>query len=76
MSYTLDVELIQVENIRELTNLELSTWIVKDSPIAGGVFVLLILQLYLPFALFAGLMLKLCPTLLPYFMIVHVLWFI
>ena len=29
--------------------------------------------MYLPFALFAGLMLKLRPTLLPYYMIVHAL---
>ena len=36
-------------------------------------FMLWRLLMYLPFALFAGLMLKLRPTLLPYYMIVHAL---
>jgi hypothetical protein len=31
------------------------------------------LGMYLPFALFAGLMIKFRPTLLPYYMIVHAL---
>jgi hypothetical protein len=41
--------------------------------ILDGRFMLWRLLMYMPFALFAGLMLKLRPTLLPYFMIVHVL---
>ena len=38
-----------------------------------GGFILWRLLMYLPFALFAGLMIKLRPTLLPYYMIVHAL---
>jgi hypothetical protein len=38
-----------------------------------GRFLLWRLGMYLPFALFAGLVLKLRPTLLPYFMIIHAL---
>ena len=41
--------------------------------ILDGRFMLWRLGMYLPFALFAGLTLKLRPTLLPYFMIVHAL---
>jgi len=41
--------------------------------ILDGRFMLWRLGMYLPFALFAGLLLKLRPTLLPYFMIVHAL---
>ena len=41
--------------------------------IFDGRFMLWRLLMYLPFALFAGLMLKLRPTLLPYYMIVHAL---
>ena len=41
--------------------------------IFDGGFVLWRLLMYLPFALFAGLLLKLRPTLLPYTMIVHAL---
>jgi hypothetical protein len=41
--------------------------------ILDGRFMLWRLGMYLPFALFAGLMLKLRPTLLPYFMIIHAL---
>jgi len=36
-------------------------------------FILYRLVLYLPFALFAGLLLKLRPSLLPYFMVIHAL---
>lgn len=39
--------------------------------IFDGGFMLWRLGMYMPFALFAGLLLKLRPTLLPYFMIVH-----
>ena len=38
-----------------------------------GRFMLWRLGMYLPFALFVGLALKLRPTLLPYFMILHAL---
>jgi hypothetical protein len=41
--------------------------------ILDGRFMLWRFLMYLPFALFAGLMLKLRPTLLPYYMIVHAL---
>lgn len=41
--------------------------------IADGRFLLWRLGMYLPFALFAGLLLKLRPSLMPYFMIVHAL---
>jgi hypothetical protein len=41
--------------------------------ILDGRFMLWRLGMYLPFTLFAGLMLKLRPSLLPYFMIVHAL---
>jgi len=41
--------------------------------ILDGRFMLWRLGMYLPFALFAGLVLKLRPTLLPYFMILHAL---
>ena len=41
--------------------------------ILDGGFILWRLLMYLPFALFAGLMIKLRPTLLPYYMIVHAL---
>ena len=41
--------------------------------ILDGRFMLWRLGMYLPFALFAGLMIKLRPTLLPYYMIVHAL---
>jgi len=41
--------------------------------ILDGRFMLWRLGMYLPFALFAGLVLKLRPTLLPYFMIIHAL---
>lgn len=41
--------------------------------ILDGSFILWWLGMYLPFALFAGLMIKLRPTLLPYYMIVHAL---
>ena len=41
--------------------------------ILDGGFILWRLGMYLPFALFAGLMIKLRPTLLPYYMIVHAL---
>jgi hypothetical protein len=41
--------------------------------IPDGRFMLWRLLMYLPFALFAGFFLKLRPTLLPYFMIVHAL---
>lgn len=41
--------------------------------ILDGQFMLWRLGMYLPFALFAGLMIKLRPTLLPYYMIVHAL---
>jgi hypothetical protein len=41
--------------------------------IFDGGFMLWRLLMYLPFALFAGLMIKLRPTLLPYYMIVHAL---
>jgi len=41
--------------------------------ILDGRFILWRLGMYLPFALFAGLMIKLRPTLLPYYMIVHAL---
>lgn len=41
--------------------------------ILDGRFMLWRLLMYMPFALFAGLMLKLRPTLLPYFMTVHTL---
>lgn len=41
--------------------------------ILDGRFMLWRLGMYMPFALFAGLMLKLRPSLLPYFMIVHAL---
>ena len=41
--------------------------------ILDGGFMLWRLLMYLPFALFAGLMIKLRPTLLPYYMIVHAL---
>jgi hypothetical protein len=41
--------------------------------ILDGRFMLWRLLMYLPFALFAGLMLKLRPSLLPYYMIVHTL---
>ena len=41
--------------------------------ILDGGFILWRLGMYLPFALFAGLMIKLRPTLLPYYMIAHAL---
>jgi hypothetical protein len=41
--------------------------------ILDGGFILWRLGMYLPFALFAGLMIKLRPTLLPYYLIVHAL---
>ena len=41
--------------------------------ILDGRFMLWRLGMYLPFALFAGLMIKIRPTLLPYYMIVHAL---
>jgi hypothetical protein len=41
--------------------------------ILDGGFVAWRILMYLPFALFAGLMIKLRPTLLPYYMIVHAL---
>lgn len=41
--------------------------------IFDGGFLLWRLLMYLPFALFAGVMIKLRPTLLPYYMIVHAL---
>lgn len=41
--------------------------------ILDGRFLLWRLGMYLPYALFAGLVIKLRPTLLPYFMIVHAL---
>jgi hypothetical protein len=41
--------------------------------ILDGDFMLWRLLMYLPFALFAGLMIKFRPTLLPYYMIVHAL---
>jgi hypothetical protein len=41
--------------------------------ILDGRFMLWRLLMYLPFALFAGLMIKLRPTLLPYYMVVHAL---
>jgi hypothetical protein len=41
--------------------------------IANGGFLLWRALMYLPFALYAGLMLKLRPTLMPYFAILHVL---
>ena len=41
--------------------------------ILDGRFMLWRLLMYMPFALYAGLMLKLRPSLLPYFMIVHAL---
>lgn len=41
--------------------------------ILDGGFILWRLGMYLPFALFAGLMIKIRPTLLPYYMIVHAL---
>ena len=41
--------------------------------IFDGGFMLWRLLMYLPFALFAGLMIKLRPTLLPYYLIVHAL---
>jgi hypothetical protein len=41
--------------------------------IFDGGFLLWRLGMYLPFALFAGLMIKLRPTLLPYYMVVHAL---
>jgi hypothetical protein len=41
--------------------------------IADGRFILWRFGMYLPFALFAGLVLKLRPTLLPYFAIIHAL---
>ncbi len=41
--------------------------------ILDGRFMLWRLGMYLPFALFVGIMLKLRPTLLPYFMILHAL---
>lgn len=41
--------------------------------IFDGGFLLWRLLMYLPFALFAGIMIKLRPTLLPYYMIVHAL---
>ena len=41
--------------------------------ILDGGFMLWRFLMYLPFALFAGLMIKLRPTLLPYYMIVHAL---
>jgi hypothetical protein len=41
--------------------------------ILDGRFMLWRLLMYLPFAFFAGLMIKLRPTLLPYYMIVHAL---
>lgn len=41
--------------------------------ILDGGFMLWRLLMYLPFALFAGLMIKFRPTLLPYYMIVHAL---
>lgn len=41
--------------------------------ILDGRFMLWRLGMYMPFALFAGLMLKLRPSLFPYFMIVHAL---
>jgi hypothetical protein len=41
--------------------------------ILDGRFMMWRLGMYLPFALFAGLMLKLRPSLLPYYMIVHAL---
>ena len=41
--------------------------------ILDGRFMLWRLGMYMPFALFAGLLLKLRPTLLPYYMIVHAL---
>lgn len=41
--------------------------------ILDGRFMLWRFLMYLPFALFAGLMIKLRPTLLPYYMIVHAL---
>ena len=41
--------------------------------ILDGRFMLWRLLMYLPFALFAGLMIKLRPTLLPYYLIVHAL---
>jgi hypothetical protein len=41
--------------------------------ILDGRFMLWRLGMYLPFALFAGLMIKFRPTLLPYYMIVHAL---
>jgi hypothetical protein len=36
-------------------------------------FTIDLLKMYLPFALYAGLMIKLRPTLLPYYMLVHAL---
>jgi hypothetical protein len=41
--------------------------------ILNGGFMVWRLLMYMPFALFAGLMIKLRPTLLPYYMIVHAL---
>ena len=41
--------------------------------ILDGGFILWRLGMYLPFALFAGFMIKLRPTLLPYYMVVHAL---
>jgi hypothetical protein len=41
--------------------------------ILDGSFILWRLLMYLPFALFAGFMIKLRPTLLPYYLIVHAL---
>ncbi|HSL42874.1 MAG TPA: hypothetical protein VK897_05545 [Anaerolineales bacterium] len=41
--------------------------------ILDGGFILWRLLMYLPFAFFAGLMIKIRPTLLPYYMIVHAL---
>ena len=41
--------------------------------ILDGRFMLWRLGMYLPFALFVGLVLKLRPSLLPYYMIVHAL---
>ena len=59
------------------------TWLIASLALAAqhiflplildGGFILWRLLMYLPFALFAGLMIKLRPTLLPYYMIVHAL---
>lgn len=58
-------------------------WLIASLALAGqhiflplildGGFILWRFGMYLPFALFAGLMIKLRPTLLPYYLIVHAL---